>query len=210
MATKEAPKMSLKLLINKKDNKVVFAETKNDFIDFLFNLLTLPIGTIVSLLPKENCLRNLHKSINKLEEASLLPQSVDAILRFFDLPLSSSDRHVKDGLVTYMVADDLSVTPMSMTSTMALFKKYNIQEVDVLEEKVVSIEFVGVNNSLPCWVLIDFFSALYSCRFGWSYPFHMTQLISRFYLQIIKPCLIIDFENSFLSFKINRKTRFQL
>ena len=210
MATKATPKMSLKLLINKKDDKVVFAEAKYDFIDFLFNLLTLPIGTIVSLLPKENCLRNLHKSINKLEEASLLPQSVDAILRFFDLPLSSSDRHVKDGLVTYMVADDLSVTPMSMTSTMALFKKYNIQEVDVLEEKVVSIEFVGVNNSLPCWVLIDFFSALYSCRFGWSYPFHMTQLISRCYLQIIKPCLIIDFENSFLSFRINRKTRFQL
>ena len=210
MPTKATPKMSLKLLINKKDDKVVFAEAEYDFIDFLFNLLTLPIGTIVSLLPKENCLRNLHKSINKLEEASLLPQSVDAILRFFDLPLSSSDRHVKDGLVTYMVADDLSVTPMSMTSTMALFKKYNIQEVDVLEEKVVSIEFVGVNNSLPCWVLIDFFSALYSCRFGWSYPFHMTQLISRFYLQIIKPCLIIDFENSFLSFRINRKTRFQL
>uniref|UniRef100_F6HN99 DUF674 domain-containing protein n=1 Tax=Vitis vinifera TaxID=29760 RepID=F6HN99_VITVI len=144
MATKATPKMSLKLLINKKDDKVVFAEAEYDFIDFLFNLLTLPIGTIVSLLPKENCLRNLHKSINKLEEASLLPQSVDAILRFFDLPLSSSDRHVKDGLVTYMVADDLSVTPMSMTSTMALFKKYNIQEVDVLEEKVVSIEFVGV------------------------------------------------------------------
>ena len=221
MATKATPKMSLKLLINKKDDKVVFAEAEYDFIDFLFNLLTLPIGTIVSLLPKENCLRNLHKSINKLEEAYLLPNQsvdsllkmntpVDAILHFFDLPLSSSDRHVKDGLVTYMVADDLSVTPMSMTSTMALFKKYNIQEVDVLEEKVVSIEFVGVNNSLPCWVLIDFFSALYSCRFGWSYPFHMTQLINRCYLQIIKPCLIIDFENSFLSFRINRKTRFQL
>ncbi|RVW49460.1 hypothetical protein CK203_080243 [Vitis vinifera] len=73
---------------------------------------------------------------------------VDAILHFFDLPLSSSDRHVKDGLVTYMVADDLSVTPMSMTSTMALFKKYNIQEVDVLEEKVVSIEFVGALDLL--------------------------------------------------------------
>ncbi|RVW49466.1 hypothetical protein CK203_080249 [Vitis vinifera] len=39
--------MSLKLLINKKDDKVVFAEVKNDFMDFLFNhFLTLPIGTI--------------------------------------------------------------------------------------------------------------------------------------------------------------------
>ncbi|XP_034705091.1 uncharacterized protein LOC117929014 isoform X1 [Vitis riparia] len=153
------PKMSLKLLINKKDDKVVFAEAEYDFIDFLFNLLTLPIGTIVSFLPKESCLRNLHESINKLEKAYLLPNQsvdsllklntpVDAILHFFDLPLSSSDRHVKDGLVTYMVADDLSVTPMSMTSTMALFKKYNIQEVDVLEEKAVSIEFVGALDLL--------------------------------------------------------------
>ena len=159
MATKEAPKMSLKLLINKKDSKVVFAETKNDFIDFLFNLLTLPIGTIMNFLPKENFLGNLHGSINKLEEAYLLPNQsmdsplklntpIDAILPFFDLPLSWSDRHVKDDLVTYMVANDLSVTPMSMTSTMALFKKYNISEVGVLEEKVVAIGLEEVNNSL--------------------------------------------------------------
>ncbi|RVW49462.1 hypothetical protein CK203_080245 [Vitis vinifera] len=96
--------------------------------------------------PKENCLRNLHESINKLEEAYLLPNQsndsplklntpVDAILPFFDLPLSWSDRHVKDDLVTYMVANDLSVTPMSMTSTMALFKKYNISEVGVLRKR---------------------------------------------------------------------------
>ena len=241
MATKATRKMSLKLLINKKDDKVVFAEAKKDFIDFLFNhFLTLPIGTIVSFLPKENCLRDLHESINKMEKAYLLHNEsedltlklktpVFAFLPFFnryssrsrsdqltymvvdDYSVSSrsqSDQH--DDLVTYMVADDLSVTPMSMTSTMALFKKYNIQEVDVLEEKVVSIGLEEVNNSLPCWVLIDFFSALVSCKFCWSYLFPKTQLISKCYLQIIKPCLVIDFENSFLYYRINRKTHFRL
>ncbi|KAJ9684146.1 hypothetical protein PVL29_016580 [Vitis rotundifolia] len=44
-----------------------------------------------------------------------------------------------------MVTDDLSVTPMSMATTMALFKKYNIEEVDVLEEKVVAI---GLDEAL--------------------------------------------------------------
>ncbi|KAJ9684164.1 hypothetical protein PVL29_016586 [Vitis rotundifolia] len=142
--------MNLKLLINKNDNKVVFAEAENDFIDFLFNLLTLPIGTIVSFLPKENCLRDLHESINKLEEAYLFHnQSEDSFLKlktpaytflpFFNPYSSRSRSHKEDDLVTYMVADDLSVTPKSMTSTMALFKKYNIQEVGVLEEKAVSI-----------------------------------------------------------------------
>ena len=72
------------------------------------------------------------------------------------------------GLVTYMVTDDLSVIPMSMATTMALFKKYNIEEVDVLEEKVVAIGLDEVNNYLACWVLIDFFSGLFSCRFGWG------------------------------------------
>ena len=136
MATKATPKMNLKLLINKKDDKVVFAEAENDFIDFLFNLLTLPIGTIVSFLPKENSLRDLHESINKLEEAYLLDQSDDSFLKlktpayaflpFFNPYSSRSHSHKQDNLVTYMVADDLSVTPKSMTSTMALFKKYNI------------------------------------------------------------------------------------
>ncbi|RVW59055.1 hypothetical protein CK203_111544 [Vitis vinifera] len=114
--------MSLKLLINKKDDKVVFAEAKKDFIDFLFNhFLTLPIGTILTYMVVDD-------------------YSVSS--------RSQSDQH--DDLVTYMVADDLSVTPMSMTSTMALFKKYNIQEVDVLEEKVVSIGLEEALHLLHC------------------------------------------------------------
>ncbi|RVX13805.1 hypothetical protein CK203_010330 [Vitis vinifera] len=113
--------MSLKLLINKKDDKVVFAEAEKDFVDFLFNLLTLPIGTTTSFLPKGICLGGLHETY--------------AILPFFNSSSSRSHGHVQ-GLVTYMVTDDLSITPMSMATTMALFKKYNIEEVDVLEEKV--------------------------------------------------------------------------
>ena len=201
MATKA--KMNLKLLINTQDNKVVFAEAEKDFIDFLFNLLTLPIGTIVGFLPKEICLGGLHKSVKKLEGAYLQPnQSSDsplklntpayAILPFFNPSSSRSYGHVQ-GLVTYMVTDDLSITPMSLTATMTLFKKCNIEEVDVLEEKVVAIGFDEVNNPLAYWVLIDFFSSVFSCRFGWSYLFSITQLIGRCYLQInyqiIKPCL---------------------
>ena len=178
MATKVTPKMSLKLLINKNDDKVVFAEAEKDFVDFLFNLLTLPIGTTTSFLPKGICLGGLHESIKKLDGAYLQPnQSADsplklntlayAILPFFNSSSSRSHGHVQ-GLVTYMVPDDLSITPMSMATTMALFKKYNIEEVDVLEEKMVAISLDEVNNYLACWVLIDFFSGLFSCRFGWG------------------------------------------
>ncbi|XP_034705090.1 uncharacterized protein LOC117929012 isoform X2 [Vitis riparia] len=152
------PKMNLKLLINTEDNKVVFAEAEKDFIDFLFNLLTLPIGTIVGFLP-EACLGGLHKSVKKLEGAYLQPnQSSDsplklntpayAILPFFNPSSSRSNDHVQG--FTYMVTDDLSITPMSLTATMALFKKCNIEEVNVLEEKVVTIGFDEALQLLKC------------------------------------------------------------
>ncbi|CAN0897991.1 hypothetical protein LINGRAHAP2_LOCUS19446 [Linum grandiflorum] len=43
MATKT--KVSLKLLIDKKTNKVLFAEAGKDFVDFLFTILSFPLGT---------------------------------------------------------------------------------------------------------------------------------------------------------------------
>ncbi|RVX13801.1 hypothetical protein CK203_010332 [Vitis vinifera] len=120
--------MSLKLLINKKDDKVVFAEAEKDFVDFLFNLLTLPIGTTTTYL-QPNQSADSPLKLNTLAYA---------ILSFFNSSSSRSHGHVQ-GLVTYMVTDDLSVTPMSMATTMALFKKYNIEEVDVLEEKALQL-----------------------------------------------------------------------
>ncbi|KAL6326756.1 hypothetical protein AAG906_010931 [Vitis piasezkii] len=85
MATKATPKMNLKLLINTEDNKVVFAEAEKDFIDFLFNLLTLPIGTIVGFLPKEGmvgCLGNLYDSIENLSQTYIMPnQDKDSLLK---------------------------------------------------------------------------------------------------------------------------------
>ncbi|WJX21675.1 hypothetical protein P8452_11074 [Trifolium repens] len=40
-------KVTLKLLIDTKNEKVLFAEASKAVIDFLFNLLRLPVGTVV-------------------------------------------------------------------------------------------------------------------------------------------------------------------
>ncbi|KAF2294559.1 hypothetical protein GH714_012589 [Hevea brasiliensis] len=40
------PTLSLKLLVDKKASKVLFAEAGKDFVDFLFNLLSLPIDDL--------------------------------------------------------------------------------------------------------------------------------------------------------------------
>jgi hypothetical protein len=38
--------VSLKLLIEKKSQRVLFAEAEKKFVDFLFSIFTLPLGTV--------------------------------------------------------------------------------------------------------------------------------------------------------------------
>jgi hypothetical protein len=46
--------LSIKLLINSKTNKLCFAEASSDVVEFLTALLSLPLGTVTSVLAKEN------------------------------------------------------------------------------------------------------------------------------------------------------------
>ncbi|KAH7839643.1 hypothetical protein Vadar_006691 [Vaccinium darrowii] len=204
MASSSSSKeVTLKLLIDTKNNKVLFAEAGKDFVDFLFTLLSLPVGTVIRLLTAKSmvgCLGNLYGSIENLSETYMQPnQSKEVLLkpkaaaaaacstevplfltdddaaarkvymcgnfhRFIaddpraicpscklaistEVPfvapavavdgLSSQGGYVK-GVVTYMVMDDLVVTPMSTISGIAMLSKCNVTNVGALEEKVVS------------------------------------------------------------------------
>nr|CAB3459997.1 unnamed protein product [Digitaria exilis] len=64
-----ASKISLKLLVDNKTKKVLFAEAGKEFVDFVFSLLTLPIGAVVKLISAGT----MHGSIGRLY------QSVDSI-----------------------------------------------------------------------------------------------------------------------------------
>ncbi|KAG7553784.1 hypothetical protein ISN44_As11g001050 [Arabidopsis suecica] len=64
----EEPKFALRLIIDEEKEKVVLAEAGRDFVDVLFSLLTLPMGTIVRLLEKHRksefgCFSNIYKSV---------------------------------------------------------------------------------------------------------------------------------------------------
>ncbi|KAL7612601.1 hypothetical protein Lser_V15G08701 [Lactuca serriola] len=51
-ASSSSSEVSLKLLIDTKAKKVLFAEANKQFVDFLFHVLSLPIGTVIKLLNK--------------------------------------------------------------------------------------------------------------------------------------------------------------
>lgn len=45
-------KVSLKLLVDTNSQRVLLAEAGKDFVDFLFTLMCLPLGTVVKLVSK--------------------------------------------------------------------------------------------------------------------------------------------------------------
>nr|GLL27907.1 uncharacterized protein LOC109148275 isoform X2 [Ipomoea trifida] len=68
--------MSLKLLVDKKARKVVFAEADKPFVDFLFHLMCLPLGTVIKLVNHNSMvgsLGNLYGSIKTINDTYLQP-----------------------------------------------------------------------------------------------------------------------------------------
>lgn len=68
-SSSDSAKVSLKLLIDTKSKKVLFAEANKEFVDFLFHILSLPVGTVIKLLRKNSlvgALGNLYDSIENL------------------------------------------------------------------------------------------------------------------------------------------------
>ncbi|XP_045798139.1 uncharacterized protein LOC123892398 [Trifolium pratense] len=78
-ATQTMDYVSLKLLVDEKRNKVIFAEAGKDFVDVLFSFLTFPLGTIARLVEKKSnmepvtvgCLNKLYQSVRDLDKECL-------------------------------------------------------------------------------------------------------------------------------------------
>lgn len=63
-------------MIDKGANKVLFVEAGKDFVDILFNLLSLNLGTVIKLLHDANMvggIGNLYPSLENLNEDYLQP-----------------------------------------------------------------------------------------------------------------------------------------
>ncbi|KAJ8450501.1 hypothetical protein Cgig2_002186 [Carnegiea gigantea] len=98
-------KLSLKLLVDTRANKVLFAEADKGFVDFLFHIMLLPIGTIVRLLKmkddKIGCLGDLYKSIEALSASYIHPNvPKDMVLKPTISSCPPNFLLVKDGLAS--------------------------------------------------------------------------------------------------------------
>ncbi|KAK0591772.1 hypothetical protein LWI29_007740 [Acer saccharum] len=99
----ETSQVNLKLLIDTKSKKVLFAEAGKDFVDFLFYLLSLPVATVTKLLKEKGnvgCLTDLYKSLENLNQTYMQPNqnktsllNPKSPLNANGLPLLLSDDH---------------------------------------------------------------------------------------------------------------------
>ncbi|XP_065871954.1 uncharacterized protein [Euphorbia lathyris] len=125
-------KVKVKLLINKKNKKVVFAEASKDFVDFLFSLMSLPLGQVVKLLTKSKmagCIGNLYNSIESLSETYIQSsQNVEFVLNpkshmvSFQNPLLLSNKEFVGRNELYMCLNQ---------------QQYNCAAVDLIQELLI-------------------------------------------------------------------------
>ncbi|KAE8800136.1 hypothetical protein D1007_24429 [Hordeum vulgare] len=157
-ATADGTLMTMKLLVDTKAQRVVYAEAGKDVVDFLFSLLTLPLGTVASLLTPGSMfgsVGNLHASVGNLDDSYMCRDDAKAALRtpagrklLQPAPAESGDGGVApraaapgfvQGVVTYTVRDDLKVAPASAVSGVTLLKSLGINDVGSLQEKTVQL-----------------------------------------------------------------------
>ncbi|RWR96786.1 hypothetical protein CKAN_02618800 [Cinnamomum micranthum f. kanehirae] len=96
MAAKE---ISLKLLVHKEKNQILYAESDKDFVDVLFSFLTMPIGTIIRLVTKKakiGSMSTLYESLEDLDVQYLRTESCKNMLLH---PKSASEDHCRNLVV---------------------------------------------------------------------------------------------------------------
>ncbi|KAL7087073.1 hypothetical protein ACP275_13G042900 [Erythranthe tilingii] len=175
--------MLLRVMVQKSTNKLLFAQADEDFVDFLFSLLTIPLGGVECLLDGDTCLKsidNLYTSVVDLfddkylvspdikkklvkpklpqgymSKNQILPLSEQVVLycrrqygeekdwlTYSSVSVAADPviRHVEgnyvEGPKIYMVSDDLTVTPLSMSSSLFVVNEMKIPLSDVEEVEV--------------------------------------------------------------------------
>jgi hypothetical protein len=214
----------MKLYIDRKAQRLLFAEASKDVVDFLFALLALPVATAVEVVGKEamvGCVGNLYASVEKLDSTYLqagvakvdllcpivvssyantsrsllcLPQAKNLYrcgktvagstycgnyitdtyymkcpgncgnLMTADVQYLSSEAvpsncsvqvaapqsaagGIVQGVVTYMVLDDLTVTPMAGVSSVAtVLNTFAVRDIGDLQEKTVQLGYKEVGG----------------------------------------------------------------
>ncbi|XXG89346.1 hypothetical protein AAC387_Pa12g1365 [Persea americana] len=170
--------LALKLLIHKRANHVVYAESGKDFVDILLSFLTMPISSIIRLTtrhPKIGSLNTLYESVQDLETHYMQTKACKNMLLH---PRSAAEEQYKN-LMLYIDDEDTDPTEYYICPTwscsskthclvstaanarcrcgqsLELIKKAGVSERTVLEQRTVSVGRREVLHLLSRISLLD-------------------------------------------------------
>ncbi|XP_058741685.1 uncharacterized protein LOC131614075 [Vicia villosa] len=179
-STQAEVQVSLKLVLNEKGNKVLFAEAGKDFVDILCSFLTIPLGTVARLVEKESsigpvtvgCLNSLYQSVVDLDEGCL---STDTIKQVLLEPSNSAEDYCNtlklniddtpptkyfacqgfvESFVTFVITDDLTVVPNGIDFTsFSMLQEFGIQCPSSVKEIALNVTKEKVLDLLKCYLL---------------------------------------------------------
>ncbi|XP_052623627.1 uncharacterized protein LOC122195921 [Lactuca sativa] len=158
VAEKSANSVQLKVFIDEKKKKVMFAEADEDFVEILFSFLTLPLGTIASLNSKDikvGSLTSLYESVQNLnkklffkywyKDCLLNPMNSSANVcekLKVNLNGTKSIPYQPDAILfkkkgRFVITDDLNILPLVMDTSIALLNSLGVESIDLLHEKTI-------------------------------------------------------------------------
>uniref|UniRef100_A0A0D3D4D3 DUF674 family protein n=1 Tax=Brassica oleracea var. oleracea TaxID=109376 RepID=A0A0D3D4D3_BRAOL len=135
---------SLRFLIDEEKNRVVLAEAGKDFVDVLCGILTLPMGTIVSLLEKHKnpqssivgCFHNLHRSVSIMDDDNFQTQACKNLLMH---PKSMKEAQCRQLKTSSIITDYMKVALNSMGLVLNILNDRGYSGFDKLREMVLDV-----------------------------------------------------------------------
>ncbi|XP_073153272.1 uncharacterized protein [Henckelia pumila] len=135
---------TVKALVQKSTKRILLAEARQDFIDFLFSLLTIPLGRIFSLNPQISPVSNGRFENGKIKSLlAYTPADVSTCIPMKMIDPKGHDSFVK-GPATFMVTDDLVVATASSTFIISTLNQMKIPVSDVEEHEL----HIGMEEAL--------------------------------------------------------------
>ncbi|KAL4557861.1 hypothetical protein LXL04_036055 [Taraxacum kok-saghyz] len=177
MGFNEKP-VQLKVYVDKKKKKVMFAVAEEDFVEILLSFFTLPLGTIAKLSRKHandiklGSLTSIYESVVDLNHKHFShDECKDALLNPFNSSISHCQK-LKVNLdergaslggdgdavflktkANFIITDDLHVFPFMLDTSIVLFNSLGVQSINLLEERRMCFGFEEFSDLLK-WSLL--------------------------------------------------------
>lgn len=145
MAPTSAATLSMKLLVDTKSNRVLYAEASEDAVHFLLSLLTTPV---VDGACTGGSIFNLYKSAAAKKLEHDVGASIAGRFAGRDAPPPAGAWFARGSAAVYTVTDDLKIEPMSTTvSAIARLSSLGVKDIAKLQEKTVQLGYTEVSDT---------------------------------------------------------------